>query len=740
MPFTVFEMEFRGKDFEKSAIECIPWDGKYFKDYQSIMNEGYFELRKAIGAEPYDCMQGLEELQKEEVPCVYLFVKDGELIGSVGVYGNELDNLIVAKKHRCKGYGRQLMLWGMGKIRESSSRPITLSVVEWNKKAKRIYDKLGFVLKDAVSVDLSGDEEKVEPWITLRPVDETNREAVLALSVREDQPFVAPNDASLKEADEANAEDPGYARPFGIYAGEKLVGFCMFAFDPEDEDVEDRYWLWRFMIDKNEQGKGYGQAALLKIIKYFKKNGADRLYLSTEPENERGLHVYHKAGFRETGMVSYGEAVLMRMLKGPNKLLKDFYGFDIDGPLTIKGKNGHGVSIAASCEDGVINTYCSGSGRFGQDLPVNPDMLFQAGSVSKPMFAITLLRYVDKGLIDLDADISSVVPEFVKKGPVTFSALLSHTAGYNVHGFPGYPANHEQLSLEDVLAGRGNSPKVRRIKPYGGQCMYSGGGITLAELAFTRITGTTLREAFQKEVAEPLGLTRTGYFQPLDEELVGNAAFGGRLGIKEDPAHGWHYYPEHAAAGLWATPTELVKVGLALSKSCRRGGFLKKATARRMLTPVMDDYGLCVNNLRGDIGEHGGWNEGFITEWMFSLREDLCVVSMLNHATDKLYENQSELVLKLFQDGEAYLGGKPGKKAMKSYCGKYGHNADADLNVDEVFLKDGDLYAKFIGEDGESESRLYRIGKNTFGRMGGFDKIEFGEDCLTVNGVTMKKL
>ena len=41
--------------------------------------------------------------------------------------------------------------------------------------------------------------------ISLRPIDDTNREAVLALSVREDQPFVAPNDYSLREAAEANA-------------------------------------------------------------------------------------------------------------------------------------------------------------------------------------------------------------------------------------------------------------------------------------------------------------------------------------------------------------------------------------------------------------------------------------------------------------------------------------------------------------------------------------------------------
>ena len=150
--------------------------------------------------------------------------------------------------------------------------------------------------------------------IKLEPINDNNKEAVLALSVGEDQPFVARNEVSLRQADEANAENPGVARPFAIYADEKLVGFCMFAFDPGKEEPEDRYWLWRFMIDKSEQGKGYGQAALAQIIKYFRDNGADQLWLSTEPENECGIHLYHKAGFKETGDIDEGEAVFALML------------------------------------------------------------------------------------------------------------------------------------------------------------------------------------------------------------------------------------------------------------------------------------------------------------------------------------------------------------------------------------------------------------------------------------------
>ena len=320
-----------------------------------------------------------------------------------------------------------------------------------------------------------------------------------------------------------------------------------------------------------------------------------------------------------------------------------FHGVDVDALLKIKGKRGYGVSLALAKGD-KTEIFCAGSGRFGQDFPVKADMLFQAASVSKPMFAMTLLRYVDKGLLDLDADISGVISDCVK-GPVSFAALLSHTAGFNVHGFPGYRADHAPLTLEDVLSGRGNTPRVRRIRPYGKQFMYSGGGITLAQLAFERLSGTTLREAFAKEIAAPQGLERTGFFQPLDEELVSNAAFGGRLAYREDPAHGYHYYPEHAAAGMWTTPTELTKLGLALSRSVREGGLLKKETARRMVTPVLDDYGLCIgrDDHIPDQVCHTGGNEGFISYWTLSLTQDLCAAVMFNGSNRMAYKVEDQL-------------------------------------------------------------------------------------------------
>ena len=54
-------------------------------------------------------------------------------------------------------------------------------------------------------------------------------------------------------------------------------------------------------------------APLAEIICYFEENGADRIFLSTELENECGVHIYHKAGFVETGDIDDGEAVMELM-------------------------------------------------------------------------------------------------------------------------------------------------------------------------------------------------------------------------------------------------------------------------------------------------------------------------------------------------------------------------------------------------------------------------------------------
>lgn len=118
--------------------------------------------------------------------------------------------------------------------------------------------------------------------------------------------YIASNEDSWRAA----KENEKIARPFAIYCNEKMVGFTMFAYDEEYKDLNDRYWLWRFMIDEKFQGNGYGTAALQAIIQYFRDHGANNIRLSTKETNAAALSMYRKAGFRDTGEMNGEEIVL----------------------------------------------------------------------------------------------------------------------------------------------------------------------------------------------------------------------------------------------------------------------------------------------------------------------------------------------------------------------------------------------------------------------------------------------
>ena len=76
---------------------------------------------------------------------------------------------------------------------------------------------------------------------------------------------------------------------------DKLIGVTMFGWNEEEEI----YKLCRIMIDRKFQNKGYGTQAIKMILDEMKARfGCKEVYLSTEPENERGKHVYEKVGFR----------------------------------------------------------------------------------------------------------------------------------------------------------------------------------------------------------------------------------------------------------------------------------------------------------------------------------------------------------------------------------------------------------------------------------------------------------
>lgn len=153
--------------------------------------------------------------------------------------------------------------------------------------------------------------------ITIRKVDTRNVWALLKLSVNESQKdFVASNTESIVEAYTVTAAG-GVALPFGIYEGDLPVGFLMIGYGeiPGEENpsiAKDNYCIWRLMIDRRYQGRGYGRKALklaLDYVKSFPCGPSDTCYLSYEPRNTLAAKLYHSFGFAETGETD-GEEII----------------------------------------------------------------------------------------------------------------------------------------------------------------------------------------------------------------------------------------------------------------------------------------------------------------------------------------------------------------------------------------------------------------------------------------------
>ena len=146
--------------------------------------------------------------------------------------------------------------------------------------------------------------------IHLEKINGENVWDILKLKVSDSQKsFVAGNDISIIEAYTTITAN-GYAFPFGIYEDKQPVGFVMIGYGKDDywKDApaiaEGNYNLWRLMIDKSYQNRGYGKKAVelaLRFIRTYHCGKADSCWLSYEPENTVAKSLYVSFGFIETG-------------------------------------------------------------------------------------------------------------------------------------------------------------------------------------------------------------------------------------------------------------------------------------------------------------------------------------------------------------------------------------------------------------------------------------------------------
>ncbi|MBO2517825.1 MAG: hypothetical protein CW338_11260 [Clostridiales bacterium] len=265
-----------------------------------------------------------------------------------------------------------------------------------------------------------------------------------------------------------------------------------------------------------------------------------------------------------------------------------------------------GASLALFDENGLERVCSWGWARKG--VPVEEDTLFRTASVSKHVTALCVMKLWEDGALDLDADISSVLPFPVRHPeapdtPVTLRMLLSHTAGIR-DGASYFELLEKGGPLTDILKGDSFCDHLPGTK-----WEYSNLGAGIIGCVLECITGMRFDELMDRVVFSPLGV-RAGFYPQL---MGGKLADAWRilpaskvpcydaeerlrrpLPVKgTDPEH--HYALAHG--NLCITAGDLGVIGHALLVP----GFLKESTLKEMRRVIVP-FGERAFNLSQGLG------------------------------------------------------------------------------------------------------------------------------------------
>lgn len=227
------------------------------------------------------------------------------------------------------------------------------------------------------------------------------------------------------------------------------------------------------------------------------------------------------------------------------------------------------------------------------------DSLFQAGSLAKPATVLATLRMQQQGIVDLDADIETLLSSWhlpagrqTPKNPVTLRNLFTHTAGITPGGYDGYAQGQPipsdpQTARAEVPS---NSRKVEVLEVPGTSLIYSGGGYTVAEIALQDRLHEPFEQIMRTWLTVPVGMRQADFTQPLpaashDYTARGHQPDGSIV------AGGWHNHPEQAAAGLWATASDLAALLIEMRKGWQgKSEVFTRDSIRELLANPIDGH------------------------------------------------------------------------------------------------------------------------------------------------------
>lgn len=220
-----------------------------------------------------------------------------------------------------------------------------------------------------------------------------------------------------------------------------------------------------------------------------------------------------------------------------------------------------GVSAAVVLDQEVIWAKGFGSRDLQNGPPPSPtDTLFRIGSISKLFVDLALLQLRDKGLVDLDEEISVKFPElqitnpFPTKRGITYRQLGSHMAAMP-RSSPCQALWGNCNTTDDEMFKRLAQESL--IQPLDAMPAYSNLGLALLGHLVGRIAGMKYEDYVQQNILNPLGMSNTGfrYTTQVQQKMAVGAFFGSK-----SPAPLYDLGWEGPAGQMYSSPTDLCKL------------------------------------------------------------------------------------------------------------------------------------------------------------------------------------
>ncbi|WP_077228798.1 serine hydrolase domain-containing protein [Sphingomonas hengshuiensis] len=309
----------------------------------------------------------------------------------------------------------------------------------------------------------------------------------------------------------------------------------------------------------------------------------------------------------------------------------------VDAIFKTDGKT-PGCAVAISRAGSLDYARGYGLANLEHDIPITPQSIFLAASISKQFTAFSIGLLAQDGKLSLDDDIRKYVPEMPDYGrPITIAQLIHHTDGLreqgqllNLAGWRG----EDMYTEEDILWALSRQRQLN-FAP-GSEIVYGNAAYTLLGLIVRRVSGQSLRAFAESRIFKPLGMTDSHFRDDRSEVVPRRAsAYSPRAdgGWSENVPNVNHY----GSTGLLTTVVDLLKWqrnlldgrvgGAALAAWMRTSGTLNDGT------DIGYGGGLTLGRYRGlHMVRHDGADAGYRAEAILFPDQQLAIIALCNGA------------------------------------------------------------------------------------------------------------